>query len=193
MTKTMQSLLAGATLFAGSVHAADDPAARYTEEARKTAQEFMQKLAGVLKQQLETGGPESAIATCKEVAPALAAEYSRNGRAVKRVSLKPRNPTLGVPDTWETSTLEGFEIRLRQREPLAGMEKATVTEDADGRWFRYIKAIPTQPMCLQCHGQPYQISDGVKAILAREYPGDQATGYSAGSIRGAVSIRKKLD
>lgn len=193
MAKTLQTLLAGAALLAGTAHAADDPTARYTEEARQTAQEFMQKLGGVLRQQLDAAGPESAIAVCKEVAPALAAEYSKDGRVVKRVSLKPRNPTLGVPDAWETTTLQNFEARLRQRESLASMEKTAITEDADGRWFRYMKAIPTQPMCLQCHGQPYQIPDGVKAILAREYPDDQATGFSAGSIRGAVSIRKRLD
>lgn len=194
MARTLPTLLASTVLFAaGTTHAADELAARYTEEARKTAQEFMQKLGGVLRQQMETAGPVSAIATCKEIAPALASQYSTDGVVVKRVSLKPRNPTLGVPDTWETATLQNFEVRLRQREPLATMEKTAIIQEADGRWFRYMKAIPTQPMCLQCHGQPYQISDDVKAILAREYPQDQATGYSAGSIRGAVSIRKKLD
>lgn len=193
MQKTLTTLALAAALAAANAHAADDPTAQYTEEARKTAQEFMQKLGGVLKQQLESAGPEKAVAVCKEVAPALAAEYSKDGRVVKRVSLKPRNPTLGVPDAWETTTLNHFESRLRNREPLAGMEKAAITEDADGRWFRYMKAIPTQPMCLQCHGQPYQISDGVKALLAKEYPNDMATGYSAGSIRGAVSIKRKID
>jgi hypothetical protein len=193
MQKTLTTLALGATLLSSHAHASDDVQAKYTEEARKTAQEFMQKLGGILKQQLESAGPESAVAVCKEVAPALAAEHSKDGQVVKRVSLKPRNPTLGVPDEWENATLQNFESRLRQREPLSGMEKSAFTEDADGRWFRYMKAIPTQPMCLQCHGQPYQISDGVKAILAKEYPNDQATGYSAGSIRGAVSIKKRID
>jgi len=173
--------------------AGDDVQTKYQAEARKTAQEFMQKLGGVLKQQLEAGGPESAIGVCKQVAPALAAEYSRDGRVVKRVSLKPRNQIQGVPDAWETQRLQNFDRALSEGKPVGEMEFSAVTEGPDGRWFRYVKAIPTQTMCLQCHGQPYQISDGVKVLLAKEYPQDQATGYSAGSVRGAISMRWKLD
>lgn len=176
-----------------SALADEDVQAKYQAEARKTAQEFLQKLGGVLKQQLEAGGPESAIGVCKQVAPALAAEYSRDGRVVKRVSLKPRNQIQGVPDAWETQRLQNFDRALSEGKPVGEMEFAAVTEGPDGRWFRYVKAIPMQKMCLQCHGQPYQISEGVKALLAREYPEDQATGYSAGSVRGAISMRWKLD
>lgn len=188
---TLVALLLG--IACSSPTLADDVQARYTEEARKTAQEFMQKLSTTLKQQLESAGPEAAIAVCKQVAPALAAEYSQDGRTVKRVSLKPRNQTLGTPDPWEKTALEGFDRGVIEGKPIASMEKAAIVEGPDGRWFRYAKAIPTQPMCLQCHGQDYQIKDSVKALLAKEYPNDQATGYSAGMVRGAISIRKKLD
>ena len=173
--------------------AADDAETRYLEESRKTAQEFLQKLGGTLKSQLETAGPEQAVNVCKQVAPALAAEYSRDGRLVKRVSLKPRNQSLGTPDAWETRMLQTFEENLKDGAQVSTMEKGAITEGPDGKWFRYVKAIPTQVMCLQCHGQPYQISDGVKALLAKEYPNDQAVGFSAGAIRGAVSIKVKLD
>lgn len=187
------SIALGVASLSANLYAADDVQTRYLEESRKTAQEFMQKLGGTLKQQLETGGAESAIAVCKQIAPALAAEYSKDGRVVKRVSLKPRNKTLGTPDAWETQMLQSFEHSLREGNPISGMEASTVREDPDGRWFRYMKAIPTQPMCLQCHGLPYQIPDGVKALLAQEYPDDRATGYSAGAIRGAVSIKRRVD
>ncbi len=173
--------------------AADDADAKHLEEARKLAQEFVQKLGGTLKQQLESGGTESAIGVCRQVAPALAAEYSKDGRIVKRVSLKPRNQSLGTPDAWEEQRLQSFDRAVIEGKPVSEMEFTAVTGGPDGRWFRYLKAIPTQQMCLQCHGQPYQIKDSVKALLLKEYPGDQATGYSAGSIRGAVSIRQKLD
>jgi len=172
---------------------ADDIQAKYLEDSRKTAQEFMLKLGTTLKQQLETGGAESAVGVCKQFAPALAAEYSGDGRVVKRVSLKPRNQTLGIPDAWEKQMLESFDHELADGKPIGSMEKSSVVETTDGRWFRYMKAIPTQPMCLQCHGQPYQIQDGVKALLAKEYPNDQATGYGAGAVRGAVSIKWKVN
>lgn len=164
----------------------------YLEESRKTAQEFVQTLGGTLKKQLESGGAESAIGVCKQAAPALAAEYSRDGRVVKRVSLKPRNHIMGVPDAWEKDVLEHFDQSQREGKTTSGMEFSGVTEDSAGRWFRYMKAIPTQPMCLQCHGKPAEISADVRARLSREYPEDEAIGYSVGEVRGAVSIRRKL-
>jgi len=171
----------------------DDEHAKYLVESRKTAQEFMQTLGGTLKKQIELGGVESAISVCKQVAPALASEYSKNGRVVKRVSLKARNVMQGTPDTWENGVLNSFELGQQQGKPLAEMEFTQITSDADGRWFRYMKAIPTQAMCLQCHGQPADISLNVRKLLLQEYPEDNAVGYSIGQVRGAISIRHRLD
>lgn len=166
---------------------------QHLEESRQTAQEFMQTLGGTLKKQLQTGGAESAIGVCKQIAPELAAEYSKDGRVVKRISLKTRNKVQGTPDAWEKESLKGFDNAQREGKPVDSIEASMVSNDADGRWFRYMKAIPTQTMCLQCHGKPADISTGVKAMLIKEYPEDKATGYSAGEIRGAISIKRKLD
>lgn len=184
-------LLAAANVFAADIAHLEH--AQYLEDSRKTAQEFMQTLGGALKKQLELGGAESAIGVCKQIAPALAHEYSIDGREVKRVSLKNRNPLQGVPDEWEQSVLAGFDLGQQRGKPVADMEVATVNDEADGRWFRYMKAIPTQPMCLQCHGQPADISEGVRALLMKEYPNDKAVEYLAGQVRGAISIKYYLD
>ncbi|MDO9051045.1 MAG: DUF3365 domain-containing protein [Methylotenera sp.] len=167
--------------------------AKYLEESRNTALEFRKKLGGVQKAQLESVGAENAIPVCKVIAPAMAAEYSQNGQILKRVSLKARNKALGTPDTWEKEVLEGFDKAQLAGKPVDVMEASTVSKEADGRWFRYVKAIPTQPQCLQCHGKPNEISAGMKALLAREYPEDMATGYSVGEIRGAISIKRKVN
>jgi len=167
--------------------------AKYIEESRKTAQEFIQTLGGTLKKQLELGGPESALGVCKQVAPALAAEYSKNGKVVKRVSLKARNAMQGTPDEWEKDMLESFDGNQQQGKPIGEMEVVQVTSGADGRWFRYMKAIPAQAMCMQCHGQPTDISAGVRSLLLMEYPQDKAIGYSIGQVRGAISIKHRLD
>ena len=172
--------------------AADAEHLKYLDESRKTAQEFMQTLGGTLKKQLELGGAESAIGVCKQVAPVLASEYSKNGRVVKRVSLKARNVTQGTPDAWESDVLNSFELGQQQGKPVAEMEFTQITTDADGRWFRYMKAIPTQAMCLQCHGQSADISPNVRKLLLQEYPEDKAVGFSAGQVRGAMSIKYQL-
>lgn len=168
----------------------DETQAQFLAESRNTAQAFMQTLGGALKKQLELGGAESAIGVCKQIAPALASDYSKNGRVVKRVSLKSRNATQGTPDAWEQNVLAQFDVNQQAGKPLANMEVSTLTEDADGRWYRYMKAIPMQAMCLQCHGKSTDISAGVRALLLQEYPQDQATGYSIGEVRGAISIKR---
>ncbi|CAG0968855.1 hypothetical protein MTYP_01142 [Methylophilaceae bacterium] len=181
--------------FTGAVlgaNAGEDRYAEYTEESRKISQEFMQQLAGTLKQQLESAGTESAISICKEVAPALARQYSVDGRIVRRVSLKPRNQSMGRPSLEEKAVLDDFDERQRAGSPAAAMEHAAAYQDAQGRWFHYMKAIPTQPLCLQCHGKQQDISASVRALLAKEYPADQAVGYGLGEIRGAISIRTPL-
>ncbi|MEY3747056.1 MAG: hypothetical protein RL194_515 [Pseudomonadota bacterium] len=175
-----------------AAQASDDLHAKFTEESRKTAQEFMQQLAGTLKQQLDSNGTESAIKVCKEIAPALALQYSIDGKTVKRVSLKPRNESLGTPGPEETAMLVEFDEKQRSGADAKSLEMTKVYKDAEGSWLHYMKAIPTQQVCLQCHGKPDNIADNVRALLAKEYPADRATGYSPGEIRGAVSIRRAI-
>ena len=165
---------------------------KYLEESRQIAKAFMQSLGSTLKAQLESDNAVNAIGVCKHIAPALAADYSNEDLIVTRVSLKNRNKTLGKPDAWEKQVLENFDREYAEAKPVNEMELGEVTEESDGRWFRYMKAIPTQPMCLQCHGKGNDISPEVKALLAKEYPEDQAIGYKVGDIRGAVSIKHRL-
>ena len=169
------------------------PEQNMLSDARKLSGEFVQKLGGILKQQLESAGTESALSVCKEVAPAMSAQYSNDSRIVKRVSLKPRNGVLGVPDAWEADQLKQFEMTAAAGKPAAEIETHAVTSEKDGRWFRYMKAIPTQAMCLQCHGGPDNIKPNVQALLKQLYPNDSAVGYKAGDIRGAISVKEKLD
>ena len=56
-----------------------------------------------------------------------------------------------------------------------------------------MKPIGTKPMCLTCHGDSKQIPQSVQARLDSVYPLDKAVGYSAGDLRGAVSIKQPMD
>jgi hypothetical protein len=193
----MKKLLpfAAASLFvlsAAPALAADD-LAKYQEESRKAAQGFMQQLGGELKKEISANGPESAIKVCKTLAPAIANELSnKNGWKVARVSLKPRNPLLGAADAWEQKVLADFDQRAAKGEKPEAMEFSEVVAEPQGKYFRYMKALAVQPLCLTCHGAPGDIPEGVKARLAAEYPHDKATGYSAGQIRGAITIKRQI-
>lgn len=53
-----------------------------------------------------------------------------------------------------------------------------------------MKALPVQPLCINCHGPAEQLSPAVKQQLQTHYPQDRGTGYAVGQIRGAMTIRK---
>ena len=169
-----------------------DDMANYQEESRKVAKAFVQQLGGELQKEMQAAGPASAIKVCKDVAPAIASELSRkNGWQISRVSLKTRNPLLGTPDVWEQKVLADFDKRLASENP-ANMEYAEIVTEPQGKYFRYMKAIPVQDVCLKCHGAPEAIPQPVRDALSSEYPHDKATGYSLGQIRGAITIKRPL-
>lgn len=161
---------------------------------RAIAVELIQRLGAALRQEMASGGPEGAVAVCRATAPALAGELSRkHGMRVVRVSLKTRNPMLGTPDSWEQDTLAEFDRLAAAGVKPDTLERSDIVTEPQGRYLRYLKAIPVQPQCLVCHGSSESLPDGVKAMLAAEYPHDLATGYSPGQIRGGVSIKRRLD
>ncbi len=165
-----------------------------TVAARATASELIQRLGTVLKKEMAAGGPDQAIAVCRDIAPGLAGELSRKtGARVSRVSLKTRNPLLGKPDAWEQQVLAEFDQQAMQGVKPETLERSEMVSEPLGRFFRYMKAIPVQPLCLTCHGTADSIPDPVKARLAADYPHDRATGYTLGQIRGAVTIKHSIE
>ncbi|MDA8259608.1 MAG: DUF3365 domain-containing protein [Betaproteobacteria bacterium] len=72
------------------------------------------------------------------------------------------------------------------------MEKAEIVSEGGKRTLRYMKALPTQGLCLNCHGGPDKITGEIKARLTELYPADKAVGYSEGQIRGALTVKRVL-
>ena len=192
--KTLKLTLAAMPFFllTGCANTPAPDTTQLTDEARKTAGGLIQTMGGELKTAMTAGGPAEAIVVCKERAPKIAAEAAqRTGMQIKRVSPKNRNPK-GVPDTWESEALASLEKRLAAGEKPETLDMHAVVNTAEGKVFRYAKALVTQPMCISCHGAEGNLPPEVKAKLAAEYPNDKATGYAPGMIRGVLSIRKSL-
>lgn len=163
------------------------------QAASIVAAAFLQQLQGELQRELAKG-PAEAATICRDIAPQLAGQLSRqNGWQVTRIGTRVRNPLLGLPDAWERAVLNDFATRQQQGEPLAELEHGALVEVEGRLEYRYMKAIGMQPACLACHGTPQQIPQGVQDSLAQFYPRDQAVGYAAGELRGAVSIRQPLE
>lgn len=153
------------------------------EESRALVQAFGARLKGELKKGLEQGGPVAAVNICKDVAPQIASELSRqSGARVRRVSLRYRNPG-NAPDDWQVRVLEDFESRAAVVEKPAPLEHF-VTGD-DGR-DQYMSAIRIDGVCLACHGET--LAPPLQERLDAEYPHDKAIGYRLGDVRGAFSV-----
>jgi hypothetical protein len=119
------------------------------------------------------------------------AASEQTGWAIRRVSLRNRNPK-AVPDGWERAALEDFDRRAASGESPATLEKGEIVADGGRKEYRYVKALPAQEFCLQCHGTPDRIAPAVREQLKALYPDDKAVGYRAGEIRGAITIRKPV-
>lgn len=172
---------------------AEEDAKRLADESRKASLQVLQQIRGELVKELEASGPLRAIIVCKYTAPEITSNVARKtGWKVTRVALKPRNPALGTPDPWEQKVLLDFEQRTARGEKADSLEHHEMVTEPTGRYFRYMRAIPTLPMCMSCHGPAESLTDAVKAQIASEYPHDRAIGYGAGQIRGAVTVKRPL-
>ena len=82
------------------------------DEARKVAMSLPPKLMVSLQEEIGRSGLEGAIPICKDMAPKMAGEISKEtGWKIKRVSLKVRNDSRAIPDDWEKAALEEFDQR----------------------------------------------------------------------------------
>jgi hypothetical protein len=159
-------------------------------DARQVASAVPPKLLATLSQAIDKNGPEGAIAVCRDEAPKLAkAASEQTGWTIRRVSLRERNPK-AAPDAWERAALEDFDRRAAAGESPATLEKADVVVENGQKMQRYMRALPTQALCLSCHGPSASLSPAVTAQLDALYPADKAVGYRVGDIRGAMTIKR---
>jgi hypothetical protein len=184
-TPAAQPVTAGAATTATAERSADEAAA--------LAARFQAELQARLQAALADGGPVHAVTVCREEAPAIASRLANeSGWQLRRVGTRVRNPATGVPDTWEQAQLSEFARRMGAGEDAARLRVAVVADEPGGSVLRYMQPIVTAPACLACHGDRAAQSPALREALGRHYPQDQATGYAAGELRGAFSLRKPL-
>jgi hypothetical protein len=161
-------------------------------KARGAVKGLGEGLRSELMAAIKSGGPVSAISVCKTIAPALAEQASiEHGVQVRRTALRVRNP-VNTPDAWERKVLEDFLAKISAGSDPGTLEHSATAAEGGETWLRYMKAIPTaaEP-CLTCHGP--SVDPVLKAEIDRLYPGDEATGFKAGDLRGAFSVRMKAE
>lgn len=186
MKRAVLAILAVIPAFAA---AAEPPEA--AQQAQALAARFQSLLQTRLLAAMGTGGPAAAVTVCRDEAPAIASQLSReSGWQVRRVGTRVRNPLTGSPDAWEQVQLATFARRIEAGEAAESLSVWEVVDEPAGRAMRYMKPIMTGPLCLTCHGEVATQPAALRDALMREYPHDAATGYAANELRGAFSLRR---
>jgi len=182
-TKTNQNTINEANVQAVDADALQAKLSDLKEQATLKIKLFSTTLTQALMAALKEGGVSSGIEVCHSEAPKIGASLSVDGWIIKRTSLKTRN-TENAPDEWEQSILNQF-----QTEFTNGNNINTLVESSyDNESFRFMKAIPTGPICMGCHGS-YVDQKTLEKISAL-YPNDNAIDFSIGDLRGAFSAEK---
>ena len=188
-----QALCLGFALLQSPVAQADYKGENPMQESRETATAMLKELGGKLQAALKDGGPVKALGVCNIEAPDIAMRISEEEKiTIRRISHKPRNPTLGVPNDWQTKALKLFEEALARGDKPADIEFVEAVKAGSGSRMelRFAKPILMQPQCTACHGTPEQISPEVKAKLDELYPNDKAVGFKPGELRGAIVVSR---
>ena len=162
------------------------PAPSYEDTALATARAAAGKLGASVKTRLvdamNAGGAPNAVEVCSQEAQGIAERVGQEtGARVGRSSSKLRNPKDAGPDWVEAWLAAQANKNAEQAKGIDG-----VFDSPGGRVARFLKPIAVEAVCLSCHGDPAQLAEPVRARLSEKYPGDQATGYRIGDLRGAL-------
>lgn len=143
--------------------------------------EAFSRLSGALATAIAKSGPVGALDVCSEQAPQIAREVgAAHGVQVRRASHRPRNPQ-NAADAVEQAALQAFLDALAKPQPPVPQ----VVVNADGSRSFLAPIVLGNPLCLQCHGDPQKhIAPETLAAIQQRYPGDQATGFKLGDLRG---------
>lgn len=143
------------------------------ERAVAAKDALARRLGAELVAAIDAEGHAAAIAVCSERAPAIAADVARE-RSVRigRASARLRNPR-NVAPAWAADLVA---------DPSTAVEPHL--DAVEGGGLHALFPIPAAGLCMPCHGAPESIDPEVRAALEERYPGDRATGYAPGDLRG---------
>lgn len=169
-----------------------DELADLKQTGQKLIKQFATELQSELKQAIASGGPVSAIEVCYIKAPEIADNVSTQSNwTIGRSSHKLRSPS-NEPDNYTRLKIAEFLDRESDGEKAETMVSAEIIEDGNQRVFRMTKAIPTQQVCLACHGGD-AVKPEVEAAILSLYPDDLARDFKLGEMRGVFNLSKELN
>jgi hypothetical protein len=175
-------------LLANPYESNEEELASVVQTGQKASTQLLKTLGSNLQKHMKEGGPIKAAEFCITNAYPLTDKVSSDlgtDVSVKRVSLKYRNPA-NAPLEDETVVLNALESL--QKEGVILPEY--LVKHVDKETYKYYKPLNiNKGVCLKCHG----VIDNpeLSAKIAKTYPGDKATGYKLGDLRGAIVVTIK--
>lgn len=158
------------------------------KRAQAAAMEFNKRLRATLESAVENQGPAAAIEVCSLSAPAIADEVMRaHSLRLGRVAApgKNRHPDHAA-EGWTWDALAEMIEAVEAGAPTSEQVKVIREELPEGVELRMVRGIPTEALCTRCHGE--SIEPEIEAKLRELYPGDGATGFREGTLRGALWV-----
>lgn len=157
----------------------------YLEAGDSIATQAQQILLSNVKSALEKGGSAYAVEFCHEHALKLTDSISVAYKAsVQRISSKNRNSN-NAPGSPEEENLLGYFTDLK----ASGKPLHDTLFFQNNLVVYYKPILLGMPTCLKCHGEPgTDIDAETLSLLNTQYPGDKATNYKLGDLRGAWKI-----
>ncbi len=154
------------------------------EIGQKISQAAQKQLGKNLKNAINEGGYAYAVSFCRIKAETITDSVGTAYQvSVDRVSDQRRNPSNNASEE-ERNYIAQYKRAFRDM--LDWSPKLISTSDT----YTYYTPIITQPLCLNCHGDPEaDITLETLERLQSEYPQDQAVGYKIGEVRGMWKIQ----
>jgi hypothetical protein len=152
------------------------PVSSEIAKAQQAMNELQQELLAKLKAAMDRGGPDAAVEICRTEARLVAdAVAKKRGVELGRTSHRLRNPA-NAPRAWARAVVDGRDGVKASTEELRVVDL--------GDRVGVLRPIGTTEACTTCHGRENEVRQRIGATLAVAYPGDRATGFAPGDLRG---------
>ena len=156
----------------------------------KISQDLIKTLQTELKKNMKSGGPLAAIAMCNTQATPLEEKIAHKYHVkIKRISQNYRNEK-NKPSLHEDQLLSSIDYHYQATGELKAFTNMHKVEGKE--YLFYYKPMKVKKVCLNCHGDPSIMKEGVVSKLKELYPQDMAVNYKEGDFRGLISIRFEL-
>jgi len=157
----------------------------YKMKGKKIAMGTFKVFKGKIESIGKAKGLPEVVNFCNKNAVLLTDSIGKANHVVMtRTSHKLRNSD-NKPNADQQAIIENYLETQEKHEELTPM----VMKDDEG-YVHFYAPIKLKKKCLQCHGQPgKEINDMVLKVIKDNYPGDKATGFKEGELRGIWDIK----